>query len=387
MKIFLGYASEHVDVARDVYAFLKISNEVWFDKDSLLPGVDWDRERSGGQDEAELIVHLVSREIIERKGVVNREIKQTLRLAEDQPFGALFVVFIRVEDFRLPVELTRFQYVDYFAANWRDRLQESLNRRERQLQRPSGQAVPRKEVVSSQPATAGPTLFQFSDASERYECSGEYLTYPRVGLYWSMVNSRIQSTALEEFISMRATMRRFSIEDEEPSPAERGYSEYSWEMTCEEFFTKDDVVSVRFYSYHHLGGAHGNHHITSLTFLGEQHGLVDVRSLFRNDVEKAKRVLNYCKQVVVAGLEGVELADINTFVGEAEDAVWGALAQYNVDTRGLTFNFAPYVLLAYAYGSHEVQVPWSVCGDAVDEDLQELFDAISRPRAPRIVPV
>lgn len=387
MKIFLGYASEHLAVAKDVYAFLKeAGHEVWFDKDSLIPGVEWDRERSGGQDSAELIVHLVSKEIVERKGVVNREIKQTLRLVEDQPLGALFVVVIRVEDFRLPVELTRFQYVDYFSDDWRDGLNESLERRAGQLRR-SGETpatVPRREQLSSQPAATGPTLYQVSDATDRYECRGEYLAYPGAGLYWSMVNSHIQSTALADFIASRGQMRRLSLDDV-PSRFEEGVPPYTWETHCEEFFARGEVVSIRFYSYSYMGGAHGNSHITSLTFLGEQFGLVDVRDLFGQDPGKAKNAWAYCKKVIAAQFGDDDAPDFDAYVGDDDESVWYALRQYNVDARGITFNFSPYSILPYAYGTIEVHVPWGIA--ELGGDFDDLPDLLTLRRTPVIVPL
>lgn len=80
MKIFLGYASERLEAAQEVYDFLKTLNEdVWFDKVSLTGGDDWDRERATAQQNADFVVHLISADVFSRPGVVNREIKQTLR--------------------------------------------------------------------------------------------------------------------------------------------------------------------------------------------------------------------------------------------------------------------------------------------------------------------
>lgn len=109
MKIFLGYPSERAEIAREIYEFLKThDNDVWYDKASLVGGDDWDRERLAAQKDADLVVHLISVEVLTRSGVVNREIKQTLKFAEDQPFGTTYVVPIRLDDLRMPDELLRF---------------------------------------------------------------------------------------------------------------------------------------------------------------------------------------------------------------------------------------------------------------------------------------
>jgi hypothetical protein len=79
MKIFLGYSSEKLSVATEVHDTLNaLGHEVWFDKkkEALPPGIEWDRERSSGQDDADLIVHVVSPDIDRRPGVVIREIRR-----------------------------------------------------------------------------------------------------------------------------------------------------------------------------------------------------------------------------------------------------------------------------------------------------------------------
>ena len=141
MKIFLGYASEHTEAAREIYGFLKsINDDVWFDKESLVGGDDWDRERAAAQQKADFVIHVISSEVFARAGVVNREIKQTLKLVEDQPIGASYVVFMRLDDLRMPAELIRFQYIDHFKDAWRDQLAQAVASRPPRRETGSGRA-------------------------------------------------------------------------------------------------------------------------------------------------------------------------------------------------------------------------------------------------------
>ena len=79
VKIFLGYASEHVQTAWEVYWALKdLGCDVWFDKESLVGGDDWGRERETAQQQAQFVAHLISTEVFARAGIIDREIKQTL---------------------------------------------------------------------------------------------------------------------------------------------------------------------------------------------------------------------------------------------------------------------------------------------------------------------
>ena len=87
MKVFVGYPSEHRSEAREVAGYLRSQvEEVWLDVDALAGGDDWDAERLEAQRRADFIIHLCSNAINSPGGPVVREIRETLRLLEDQPF-------------------------------------------------------------------------------------------------------------------------------------------------------------------------------------------------------------------------------------------------------------------------------------------------------------
>jgi hypothetical protein len=196
MKIFLGYPVEHSEDAIEVYEFLKsLGTEVWMDKRALRGGDVWDEERKRAQDTADLVIHLCSPVILKRRGVVNREIKHTLRLYEDQPFGALFALFLRHQDFKMPVELLRFHYIDYFSEGWREELRRSVEKRRAQLEG-QGELTPMVEKVEE---TQEEKYTRVEVTDEDYECQGEYIQYRDQGLYWNFVNAEIASHVLSRF--------------------------------------------------------------------------------------------------------------------------------------------------------------------------------------------
>jgi hypothetical protein len=92
MEIFLSYPSERLKVAREVYGFLtSVGVDVWFDKESLVAGQVWDRERKEAQKRADLTVLVCSRETVEREGVIQREVKDILDLLEEKPVGDIYL--------------------------------------------------------------------------------------------------------------------------------------------------------------------------------------------------------------------------------------------------------------------------------------------------------
>lgn len=342
MKIFLGYPSERENVAWEVYRQLKdLGHEVWFDKISLVGADDWDATRAAAQRDAEFVVHLLSREIQVRAGVVNREINTTFRLVDDQPIEANYVLCIRLEDFRLPAALLRFQYIDHFASTWPDSLLKAVEKRRAQLagDPPIDPPRPIGETVEKH-SEADPAIVSFSFSDPLYGLEGKYLRYSGTGLYWSLVNSKLQSVALEsyfdsysDFFENAPEVADFIRENERP---------YDWYFFMDEFYRKGEVVSVRCFTSINMGGAHPTHFITTYNFLGERFGLVSMQDLLANDEESAGRIVTYCRKV----LEAMFPDDINedSFVPYLHSAAdrWSLIGEYGLDAKGLTINISPY---------------------------------------------
>lgn len=374
MKIFLGYPSEYESTAWEVYDFLKSKgDDVWFDKVSLIVGTDWDQEREKGQHEADLVVHMCSEAILKRAGVVNREIRKTLRLVEDQPLGSLYVIPIRLEPIKMPVELTRFQYFD-FGDGWQDRLSEGIEKRRTQL---SGEMLQSpKSTVSEEKPLPGLQKIEFEDLTDDYECRGEYLRYDEEGLYWTFVNAALAAESLHGFYGIRKDFKA-DVDDEKPSWREE--LKHEWSINAEEIFRSGDIVSIRFYTYiGFAGAAHPNHYITTMNFLGEEAGSLSIGDLLAHSTENAHKILSFCEKVILAEFEG-EIEKDTLFEGykETEEDLWKLLGQFNFDRQGMTFNFSPYDVLPYVFGSHEVHVPWRFLEPMISDGYKTIVERLT----------
>lgn len=380
MKIFLGYASEHVETAREVYSYLKtINDDVWFDKESLIGGDDWDREREAAQQAADLVVHLISAEVFARPGVVNREIRKTLNLVEDQPIGVTYVVFIRLDDLRMPLEFIRFQYIDHFRATWREQLSQAIAKRAAQLSGAVGRAMPeRTTTITGEMRTASgvpfPSRVEASVSTEFYQASAEYLRYPAEGAYWDLVNSKIASEALSGYVTMTAEFKR--LDDDDKARIKRIDVPHEYAFTMQEFFRKGEFLSVRSGVFWNTGGVHPNHGITTLNFLGPEHGFCTIQEILGHDEENAFRLADYCKKVLIAMFEDDGPDDYLSNAFEDRQNTWALVSQYNFDDRGITINFSPYAVLPYALGSHEVFVPWRFASSLLSDQFGHLEDQL-----------
>ncbi len=374
MKIFLGYPSEYEGRAWEVYGVLKSNgDDVWFDKVSLVAGTDWDQERDKGQRDAELVIHLCSEAILKRAGVVNREIRQTLRLVEDQPLGSLYVIPIRLEPIKMPVELTRFQYFD-FGSGWQDRLSEAVEKRRSQVSGIVPEATA-PQIIDEKPLR-GIQKIEFEDVTDSYECRGEYLRYQEEGLYWTFVNAALATESLRRFYDARRDFKILFVDD---GPPDEDGLKHEWSINAEEVFRADDIVSTRFYSYiGYARAAHPNHYITTLNFFGERGGSVSIEQLLGYSFEHALKILTYCEKIILAEFEGeIERDSLFDVYKDTEEHVWKLLGQFNFDRQGMTFNFSPYDVLPYVFGSHEIHVPWRFIEPILADDYKPFVEKLT----------
>jgi hypothetical protein len=369
MKIFLGYPSEHVSEAREIFTFLRSAGlDAWFDKDALTGGDEWELEIERAQHGADMAIHLISQAQLNRSGIVNKEIRRTLDRNQSRAFGRAYAIFIRLEDYTLPLELSRFHYVDYFRRGWQDELIRIIDKNQDTAQ--SGKVELLR--ISDENRYGRWEKIEFIENNSFFEGSGNYIRYLSDELYWTLINSNTSSHVLGEFFGFRSDVFANYAEPQEED------TKSTIEINSDVFFESRDIVSLRFYNYFGWArAAHPNHHVTSLNFLGESRGKVEIQYLFANNDDTARKVLKAAERIIVASLDGVDGFTFDDYTSDIT-SVWSLISQYNVDSRGLTINISPYQVLPYVYGIHEALIPWHF----LEGDLSETFvDLPSRLRA------
>jgi formylglycine-generating enzyme required for sulfatase activity len=128
LNLFISYASQDLDQVRALYRRLTAEPwiSVWFDKEVLLPGMDWDLEIYKGLRTADLILVCLSKASVAKEGYVQKEFKRTLSYAEEKPEGTIFVIPVRLDDCQLPLKFQQWQWLDYFDPSAHDKLLRSL---------------------------------------------------------------------------------------------------------------------------------------------------------------------------------------------------------------------------------------------------------------------
>lgn len=127
---FLCHASDDKQKARDLYKrLLKDKFSPWLDEKNILPGQDWNHEIEKAVRESDVVLVLVSRNSINKAGYVQKEIRQAIDVAEEQPEGAIFIIPVRLEDCPVPERLRHLQWVNFFENDGYDRLVRALKKR------------------------------------------------------------------------------------------------------------------------------------------------------------------------------------------------------------------------------------------------------------------
>ncbi len=115
LRVFLCYSSGDKRLVRDLYQRLCVEGIApWFDEKDLLPGQNWDQEIAKALRAADIVIVCLSRESINRKGYVQKEIKYALDVADEQPEGTIFLIPLRLEPCEIPNRLHRWHWVNLF---------------------------------------------------------------------------------------------------------------------------------------------------------------------------------------------------------------------------------------------------------------------------------
>lgn len=139
LRVFLCHASQDKADVREIFNHLKSQSWIdpWLDEEKLLPGQDWDSEIEKAVASSDIVIVCLSHNSINKEGVVQREIRQALDVADEKPEDTIFITPIRLADCPLPRRLKKWHYVDYFPENRKkqtyERLLNSLHLRAKSL--------------------------------------------------------------------------------------------------------------------------------------------------------------------------------------------------------------------------------------------------------------
>lgn len=117
--VFLCHASQDKPIVREMYQRLLAESWIdpWLDEEKLLPGQDWDLEIEKAVEVSDAIIVFLSDNSVTKEGYIQRELRMALRVAEEKPEGAIFIIPVRLNECIVPRRLRDWQFVDYYPPS------------------------------------------------------------------------------------------------------------------------------------------------------------------------------------------------------------------------------------------------------------------------------
>jgi hypothetical protein len=129
LKVFLCYAHSDKDAVKVLYTRLtKDGVDVWFDKEKLLGGADWEYEIRNAVRGSDVVVVCHSKQF-NQKGFRQKEVNIALEETELLPKGEIFLIPARLEECDVLDDLKRWHWVDLFESDGYERLLRALHAR------------------------------------------------------------------------------------------------------------------------------------------------------------------------------------------------------------------------------------------------------------------
>ncbi|NVJ64059.1 MAG: TIR domain-containing protein [Flavobacteriaceae bacterium] len=116
--VFISYAREDAARAERLYMDLRKANiDAWLDTKNLLPGQNWKREITKAIKNSAYFLALISERSVNKRGVVQKELKQALNVLEEVPSHHIFLIPVRLDE-TIPEdeELQNLNWVDLYPS-------------------------------------------------------------------------------------------------------------------------------------------------------------------------------------------------------------------------------------------------------------------------------
>ena len=118
LRVFLAQAKEDKPSVRQLYERLRQSGvDPWLDEAKLIAGQKWRSEISNAIRATDVSVACLSQTAGSKIGYVNREFKEALELADEQPQGKIFLIPPKLQECEVPDRFREIHWVDYFKPD------------------------------------------------------------------------------------------------------------------------------------------------------------------------------------------------------------------------------------------------------------------------------
>jgi hypothetical protein len=126
-RIFLSYARTDKADVETIYDRLgKEGHKPWMDSRDIFPGEDFKRAIEKAISNSDIILPCLSANSVDRRGFIQRELKQALDLWKERLESDIYIIPVRLEDCKAPESLANFQWIDLFEPDGWSRLLKAI---------------------------------------------------------------------------------------------------------------------------------------------------------------------------------------------------------------------------------------------------------------------
>jgi formylglycine-generating enzyme required for sulfatase activity len=130
LKVFLCHTSADKPAVRDLYKRLVADGvDAWLDAESLIPGQNWWEEIQKAIRASDVVIVCLSEKSVNKEGVVQKEIKSALDVADEKPEETIFIIPARLEECKTPDRLSLYHWVDLYEEDGYQKLMRALRLR------------------------------------------------------------------------------------------------------------------------------------------------------------------------------------------------------------------------------------------------------------------
>jgi len=127
IRPFLSYAHEDRLQVRNLYDKLKARGfDPWLDEERLRGGQTWELEIKKAIKGCDFFIACLSSNSVNKRGFVQKELKQALAFVDEFPEGQVFVMPVKLEQCAIPASLQIYHHIDLLRPDGFDKLVSSL---------------------------------------------------------------------------------------------------------------------------------------------------------------------------------------------------------------------------------------------------------------------
>jgi CheY-like chemotaxis protein len=115
MRVFLCHASDDKPEVRNLHSWLTERGFApWLDECEILPGQDWHEVIKSAVRASDVVLVCLSPTSVTKSGYVQKELREALDVADEQPDGTIFLVPTKLAECDVPSRLRRWQWVELY---------------------------------------------------------------------------------------------------------------------------------------------------------------------------------------------------------------------------------------------------------------------------------